>query len=121
RVTSEQAILSQAEKMLSEGAAILDIGGYSSRPGAEHISEEEETLRAVSAIKLLHTHFPSAILSIDTFRSDVARQAVHEGASIINDISAGELDNGMFKTVAQLGVPYIAMHMRGTPQTMKTL
>lgn len=121
RVTTEQAILNQAEKMLAEGAAILDIGGYSSRPGAEHISEVEETERAVSAIKLIHTHFPSAILSIDTFRSNVARQAVSEGASIINDISAGELDKAMFETVAKLGVPYIAMHMRGTPQTMKTL
>jgi dihydropteroate synthase len=121
RVTTEKAILNQAEKMLSEGAAMLDIGGYSSRPGAEHISEAEETERAVSAIKLIHTHFPSAILSIDTFRSSVARQAVSEGASIINDISAGELDNAMFETVANLGVPYIAMHMRGTPQTMKTL
>jgi dihydropteroate synthase len=121
RVTSEQAILSQAEKMLGEGAAILDIGGYSSRPGAEHISAEEEILRSVSAIKLIHSHFPSAVLSIDTFRSEVARQAVSEGVSIINDISAGELDKAMFETVAQLGVPYIAMHMRGTPQTMKTL
>jgi dihydropteroate synthase len=121
RVTTEKDILNQAGNMLSEGASILDIGGYSSRPGAEHISEDEEILRSVSAVKLIHKHFPNAVLSIDTFRSEVARQAVYEGASIINDISAGELDKAMFETVAQLRVPYIAMHMRGTQQTMKTL
>ena len=121
RVRTEKAILSLAEKMLIEGAAVLDVGGYSSRPDSEHISEEEESNRVLTAIKLIHTHFPSAILSIDTFRSSVAQKAINEGASIINDISAGELDTKMFDTVAQLKVPYIAMHMRGTPQTMKNL
>lgn len=119
--TTESSILNQVEKMLVEGASIIDVGGYSSRPDAADIPEKEEINRSVNAIKLIHKKFPSAILSIDTFRSEVARQGVLEGASIINDISAGELDSKMFKTVADLKVPYIAMHMRGTPQTMRTL
>lgn len=121
RFIAETEILKQAEKMLSEGATFLDVGGYSSRPGATNISVDEELQRAVSAIKSIIKEFPSALISIDTFRAEVARQAVREGASIINDISAGELDQNMFKTVAELKVPYIAMHMRGTPQTMKEL
>lgn len=121
RFIAETEILKQAEKMLSEGATFLDVGGYSSRPGATDISVDEELQRAVSAIKSIIKEFPSALISIDTFRAEVARQAVREGASIINDISAGELDQNMFKTVAELKVPYIAMHMRGTPQTMKEL
>lgn len=107
--------------MLVEGATFIDVGGYSSRPGAEDISEQEEISRAVGAVRLIIKKFPEARISIDTFRSEVARQAISEGAVIINDISAGELDENMFPLLAQLKVPYILMHMRGTPQTMKTL
>lgn len=114
-------LLQQAEKMLHEGADILDVGGYSSRPGARDISEEEEWQRVGLATQLLVRHFPEASLSIDTFRAEVARKAVLEGAAMINDISGGELDTAMFETVAQLQVPYILMHMRGTPQNMKEL
>jgi dihydropteroate synthase len=121
RYTSEDSIIKQTEKMLTEGATFVDVGGYSSRPGAEDISENEEINRTVGAVKLIVKKFPKAVLSIDTFRSEVARQAVLEGASIINDISAGEQDPAMFSTVARLKVPYIVMHKRGTPQTMKTL
>ncbi len=112
-------ILHQAEQMLSEGATFLDIGGYSSRPGAEDISVEEELARVVEPVEEITKQFPEAIISIDTFRSQVAKKAIDAGASIVNDISAGHLDTGMLSAVAQMGVPYIAMHMRGTPQTMK--
>jgi dihydropteroate synthase len=121
RVTTETEILRQAEKMLSEGATFLDVGGYSSRPEAQDISAEEERTRVLKAIKAIVHKFPAALISIDTFRAAIARDAIREGASIINDISAGSLDAGMFETVAALKVPYIAMHMRGTPQTMNTL
>jgi dihydropteroate synthase len=121
RFTTEGEILAQTEKLLSEGAAFIDVGGYSSRPGAEDISVDEELVRVVSAVNAISKRFPSAVISVDTFRSEVARQAVQEGASVINDISAGELDKEMFTTVAALNVPYIIMHMRGTPQTMKSL
>lgn len=112
-------IVSTAEKMLQEGADFLDIGGYSSRPGAEDISIEEELERVIDPILAINEKFPDAIISIDTFRSEVARKAVEAGAEIINDISAGYLDNEMLETVADLNVTYIAMHMRGTPQNMK--
>lgn len=121
RQHGEKELLLQAEKMLAEGADILDIGGYSSRPGATDISEEEEWQRVGMAVKLLVKHFPEAPLSVDTFRADVARKAVLEGAALINDISGGELDPAMFDTIARLQVPYILMHMRGTPQNMKEL
>lgn len=121
RFTTESEILTQTEKMLSEGATFIDVGGYSSRPGAEDISVEEESSRIVKAIQAIITEFPQAIISVDTFRSVIAKRAVQEGALIVNDISAGELDAKMFETVAALKVPYIAMHMRGTPQTMKGL
>lgn len=121
RFTTEHAILTQTEKMLKEGATFIDVGGYSSRPGAENISEAEELSRTVEAVKHIIKKFPEAIVSIDTFRSTVAREAVLAGASMINDISSGTLDHNMFATVAELKVPYIAMHMRGTPQTMKEL
>lgn len=107
--------------MLSDGATFIDVGGYSSRPGAEYISVEVECSRVLKAIKVIVSEFPQAITSVDTFRSEVAKQGIQEGASIVNDISAGELDPKMFETVAALKVPYIAMHMRGTPQTMKGL
>ena len=121
RKSDSAALLLTAEKMLKEGADILDIGGYSSRPDASEVSEEEEWKRVETAVKLLVRHFPEAPLSIDTFRAEVARKAVQEGAALINDISGGELDAAMFDTIAQLQVPYILMHMRGTPQNMKTL
>lgn len=107
--------------MLTEGASILDVGGYSSRPGAENISEQEEENRVLSALQGIKKRFPEAILSIDTFRSGIARKAVSLGADMINDISGGDLDADMFNTVAQLQVPYCCMHMKGTPETMNNL
>lgn len=114
-------IVSKAENMLFEGACFLDVGGYSSRPGADFVSETEELNRVLPAIKAIHDHFPKAIISIDTFRSTVAKEAVLAGASIINDISGGTMDDHMFETASNLQVPYIMMHMRGTPQTMSEL
>lgn len=111
-------LLKKAEEMLSEGATLLDIGGYSSRPGADHISEEEEIKRVSEAIEAIHQEFPGAYISVDTFRARVAEKAVACGAGIINDISGGSLDEQMFETVARLNVPYILMHMKGTPQNM---
>ncbi len=116
--TTGQAILQQVEQMLAEGATIIDIGGYSSRPGAEDISTEEEKKRVVESIKLVSKTFPEAYISVDTFRASVAQEAVAAGACIINDISGGTLDERMFDTVAALQVPYVLMHMQGTPQTM---
>ncbi|WP_026914390.1 dihydropteroate synthase [Christiangramia portivictoriae] len=121
RKQTDTEILSSAEKMLKEGASFLDLGAYSSRPGAQDISEEDELDRLIPKLKLLVQHFPEAVFSVDTFRSRVAREAVVHGAAIINDISAGNLDSEMLKTVASLQVPYIMMHMKGTPQTMKDL
>ncbi|MGB3183689.1 MAG: dihydropteroate synthase [Cyclobacteriaceae bacterium] len=121
RVEEEKSLIMRAEKMLQEGATILDIGGYSTRPGAEDIPAEVEKDRVVRAISSLTVAFPDAVLSVDTFRAGVARSAVEAGASIINDVSGGTLDEGMYKTVAQLAVPYVLMHMKGTPQTMKSL
>lgn len=116
---TEQKILSRAEQILDEGAEIIDLGAYSSRPGATHISEEEETKRVISAIDLIHKKIPEAILSVDTFRATIAQKAVDHGAAIINDISGGNMDTQMFETIARLNVPYILMHMQGTPQTMQ--
>jgi len=117
--TNEKEILVQTEKMLKEGATFIDVGAYSSRPGANHISLEEELERILPVIKMILNHFPETLLSIDTFRSEIAKQCVDNGACIINDISAGKLDENMFATVASLQVPYIMMHLKGTPQTMK--
>lgn len=114
----EKAIITQVEKLQSDGAQIIDIGGYSTRPSATDVPCEEELGRVVSAIHLIIRNFPDCIISVDTFRSEVAKQAVRAGASIINDVSGGELDKKMFQTVAELQVPYILMHMRGTPKTM---
>jgi len=111
-------MLRQAEKMLSEGAAILDIGGQSTRPGSDLITAELELERVVEPVKTLHGHFPEAFISVDTFYSKVAKEAVENGACIINDISGGTLDEDMLATVGKLNVPYICMHMRGTPQNM---
>ena len=121
RFDSEEAILRQSEKMLQEGATFIDVGGYSSRPGAEKISESEEVRRTSTAIRLIIKNFPEAIISIDTFRVEVADVALQEGASMINDISGGALDAGMFAFVAKARVPYILMHMRGDPKTMAAM
>lgn len=115
------AALLQAEKMLNDGAAMLDIGAYSSRPGADDISVAEETDRLLPVVEMLAARFPEAILSIDTFRSQVAETAIKAGAHIINDISGGQLDEHMFETVSRLQVPYILMHMKGTPKNMNQL
>jgi dihydropteroate synthase len=121
RFVQPASILKQVEKMVTEGADFIDVGGYSSRPGATDISEKEELARVLPVIQAICKEFTSTIISIDTFRSEVARQAVLHGASIINDISSGELDANMFGVVAALKVPYVAMHMRGKPQTMNQL
>jgi dihydropteroate synthase len=113
--------LLQARKMLNDGAAFLDLGAYSSRPGAEDISIQQETDRLLPVVESIVRNFPDAVLSIDTFRSQVAEAAVKAGAQIINDISGGQLDADMFVTVARLQVPYILMHMKGTPQNMVQL
>lgn len=108
-----------AEKMITEGADIIDIGGQSTRPGSKRISAQEETDRTAPAIEHIVQHFPDAIISIDTYCSEVALAAVKAGASIVNDISSGDMDNAMLTTVAALQVPYICMHMQGTPDTMQ--
>lgn len=120
RPDSEEMV-DTAGHMLAEGAAFLDIGGYSTRPGAAEISEAEEWERVGPVLEKLVVTFPGVRLSIDTFRADIARRAIDSGACLINDVSGGNLDAQMFETVAQLGVPYILMHMRGTPQTMTKL
>ncbi|KAA4632101.1 dihydropteroate synthase, partial [Bacteroides ovatus] len=120
RKQTEVAIEERIQAILSEGGQIIDLGGYSSRSDAAEVSPEEEMKRLAFALKILNTHYPDVTLSVDTFRADVARRCVEEyGVAIINDISGGELDAGMFETVARLHVPYIMMHMRGTPQTMQ--
>jgi dihydropteroate synthase len=119
RFNNVDEIVAKAEKMLNEGADILDIGGQSTRPGSELISAEEEIERVIPAIKAIAKKNPKAFISIDTFYSRVAAAAVDAGASIVNDISAGSMDNKMIATVAELKVPYILMHMKGTPQTMQ--
>ncbi len=118
RLANEKAILTTAENMLSDGALILDIGGYSSRPGSLEVTAAEELSRVIPAIKLIKKEFPKAYLSIDTFRSQVAEAAVDSGACMVNDISGGALDSDMFDAISRLGVPYILMHMKGSPQTM---
>ncbi|PAW91972.1 dihydropteroate synthase [Mucilaginibacter sp. MD40] len=121
RKTEVDAILQQAGKMLSEGADFLDIGAYSSRPGAADISAQEETDRLLPAVEAIVKTYPEAVISIDTFRAKVAETAIKAGAHIINDISGGGLDGDMFSTVARLQVPYILMHMKGNPQNMQQL
>jgi len=116
---TEQEILSRAEKMISEGADFIDVGAYSSRPNAAFVTEEEEIERLVFVLEVLAKHFPEIPISIDTFRSEVARISLENGAAIINDISAFSLDENMLDVVAHYKVPYIMMHMRGTPQTMQ--
>jgi dihydropteroate synthase len=111
-------ILKHVEEMLTYGATFIDVGAYSSRPHADDVSEQEELKRSVPVIEGIIKTFPEAFISIDTFRSAVAKECINAGASLVNDISAGQLDEGMMTTVAALQVPYIMMHMKGTPQTM---
>lgn len=111
--------LLQTEKMLDDGAEIIDIGAYSSRPNARHISLTEEWQRIEKTLQIINKNFPNILISIDTFRSEIARRCIDNGADIINDISAGNLDHKMFDVVTELNVPYIMMHMKGTPQNMQ--
>ena len=119
RVASIDQALLKTKNFLEEGAKFIDVGAYSSRPGAAHISTNEELDRVVPIVEAIHSNFPEAILSIDTFRAEVAKQTIAAGGHIINDISAGDLDEAMFETIADLNVPYILMHMKGTPQNMQ--
>lgn len=119
RQQNANAILKKAEQMLKEGATILDIGGQSTRPGSEKLTAEEEMKRVIASIEAIQANFPEAFISIDTYYSLVAKEAVAAGASIVNDISAGSMDAEMISTVASLNVPYVLMHMEGTPQTMQ--
>ena len=120
RAETERDITQRIHQIVNEGASIIDIGAYSSRPNAQHISAEEEMSRLRTGLELIRNHYPEAIVSVDTFRADIARMCVEEyGVAIINDISAGNMDEQMFPTIARLGVPYIIMHMKGTPQNMQ--
>lgn len=112
-------VLGRAQQMINDGADILDIGGYSSRPGAANISIEEEIQRIEDPIQWISEEFPEIIISVDTFRSEVARRGIEAGAHMVNDISGGSLDPKMYKTISELSVPYIIMHMQGTPQNMQ--
>ncbi|MBP8114616.1 MAG: dihydropteroate synthase [Chitinophagaceae bacterium] len=119
RQQNTDAILKKAEQMLKEGATILDIGGQSTRPGSEKLDADVELKRVIAPIEAIYTNFPEAFISIDTYFSLVAKEAVAAGASFVNDISAGSIDSEMISTVASLNVPYVLMHMQGTPQTMQ--
>lgn len=119
RYRDEQVILKRTDQMLQDGATLIDVGAYSSRPGASHVTEEEEISRITPIVELLLKNFPQIILSIDTFRARVAHECLDRGAAMINDISAGKMDPDMMATVGKYQVPYIMMHMKGTPQTMQ--
>lgn len=120
RKQTEEEIAARAQQILAEGGSIIDIGAYSSRSNAEHISAEEEMKRLRNGLEIIGREHPDAVLSVDTFRADVARMCVEEyGVAIVNDIAAGNMDTEMFSTIARLGVPYIMMHMQGTPQNMQ--
>ncbi len=121
RIQNIEMVVSAVAMMLENGASIIDLGAYSSRPGAADISEQEELERIIPAVKAIIKEFPNTILSIDTFRAEVAKATIGEGAGIINDISGGTIDPKIFEAVALLKVPYILMHMRGTPQSMASL
>jgi dihydropteroate synthase len=118
RYNSDKDLLEKVSQMVTDGASIIDVGGYSTRPGAPDISSGEENERVIPAIRAIRKEFPMLLISIDSFRSEVARAAIGEGADLINDVSGGSLDVEMFKTVAALHVPYILMHMKGNPQNM---
>lgn len=119
RINTLDSALHKCGQFLNEGATFIDVGGYSSRPGAEDISVDEELQRTTPIIEAIVKNFPEAIISIDTFRAKVAKESICAGAHLINDISAGDLDENMFETVANLQVPYIIMHMQGNPQNMQ--
>ncbi|WAC39252.1 dihydropteroate synthase [Pedobacter sp. SL55] len=119
RVGTVNDALEQTAKFLEAGAKFVDIGAYSSRPGAKDVSEKEEIERLLPIVQAINKAFPETLISVDTFRAKVAEEAINAGAHIINDIAAGNLDEKMFETVARLQVPYIMMHMKGTPQTMQ--
>ena len=121
RFTDLSKVLTQAEKMLAAGATFLDIGGHSTRPGATSVSEEEELKRVLPVVEGIIHNFPEALISIDTFRALISSQCVQAGATMVNDISGGDLDDKMFQTVVDLNVPYVLMHSRGTPETMTKL
>lgn len=118
---SETSILNHVAKMIDEGATFIDLGANSSKPKADFVSEEEEKARLLPVVELILKHFPDTLLSIDTFRSEIARVSLENGAAIINDISAGALEEKMFEIIARYQVPYVMMHMKGTPQTMTSL
>lgn len=120
RVQTEEAIARRAEQIVAEGGAMIDVGAYSSRPGAADVPVQEEMERLRRGLEVVRRTVPDAVLSVDTFRADVARMCVEEyGVAVVNDISAGEMDADMFRTVARLNVPYVMMHMQGTPQNMQ--
>ncbi|WP_310557815.1 dihydropteroate synthase [Flavobacterium sp.] len=118
---SSSAMLTKVGKMLNDGATFIDVGAYSSKPNAEYVSEEEELQRIIPIINLILEYYPETLLSVDTFRSEVAKVCIENGAAIVNDISAGNLDDKMLETIAKYNVPYIMMHMRGTPETMQMM
>jgi len=120
KYTAETKILSQVKQMLEEGATFIDIGGASSKPGSNPVPSKVEIERVIPAITVILQNFPKTVISIDTTSSRVAEKAIEHGAAIVNDISAGRIDSRMLETVSSLGVPYIAMHMQGTPKTMQT-
>lgn len=119
KYNTNEKILRQCKKMIQEGAKIIDIGAHSSKPGSSPISEKQEILKIIPTVILIKQNFPEIILSVDTFRSNTAKESVKKGADIINDISAGELDDRMFRTIADLQIPYIIMHMEGIPSNMQ--
>jgi dihydropteroate synthase len=119
KLKSDLDILPSAEQMLSDGASILDVGGASTRPGAAEVTPDDELNRVIPSIEIIQRNFPDAIISIDTFRSKVAEEAVNAGAAMVNDVSAGRFDENLFPTIAKLKVPYVLMHMQGRPQTMQ--
>lgn len=121
RYKNESQLLSQVERMLEEGATFIDLGAYSSRPNADDVSEDLELARILPVVETIIQNFPECLISIDTFRSRIASECVARGAAMINDISAGILDSNMLPTIAELHIPYIMMHMKGTPQTMQSL
>ncbi len=119
RFKGQDAVLRQAEKMIQEGATILDIGGQSTRPGSEPVGAEEELKRIIEPVRSISEYFPDTFISVDTFHAKVAVEAVHNGACIINDISAGTMDKALLPAISSLGVPYVLMHMKDTPATMQ--
>lgn len=122
RTSDDEQIAARVKQMMDEGANMIDIGGYSSRPGADDVSPQEEMERLRRGLRIVRKLYPDVPISVDTFRADVARMCIEEeGADLINDIAAGMMDRQMFKTVARLGVPYIMMHMQGTPKTLSLI